>query len=40
MATTTELNMHYLLLVMKNAEIKPNYHALATEAGINSANNA
>lgn len=36
-----EADLKYLLLVIKNAEaFTPNYRALATEAGINNANNA
>lgn len=42
MAPTTDVDtdLKYLLLVIKNADFKPNYQALATEAGVNNANNA
>jgi hypothetical protein len=38
--TDVDADLKYLLLVIKNADFKPNYQALATEAGVNNANNA
>jgi hypothetical protein len=35
-----DANLNYLMLVIKNAEFKPNYRDIATEAGISSENNA